>query len=804
MFFNNLKSAFRSLWKYKSYTFVHIFGLALGITCCTLVYLYVDYEKSFDQDLADLDQLYRVNTIEKSVTGQTYSGSSQWPLAEALRIEAPDFLAVSRSYLAQNSVVKANNELFDEQEILFTDKDFVKIFGIQQVHGDLMTALEGPGRVAVCSSYAKKYFGETNPIGNTIKVEDFLDLEIVAIIPDPKPNTHLKVHMITSEESFDNQMTGGINLDNWGVLLGATATYVKVPLSYNPTNLENIASTVSTKFADEIDNSDYFFQSVADIHLNPKWENGTFEAVSPTILKIFTLIGFFVLVIACINFINLSTAQAVRRAREVSVRKVIGAGRFNLIGQFLGEALLLTFIAGLFGILLTEVTLPYLNDMMKKEIDLNWFWKPQRILMMLGFVLSVGFLSGIYPAILLSRFDPVKVMKTQRTTGGGVLWLRRTLVVTQFAITMILIIGSIVISKQLDFCKNSDMGFDRDALIEVSIPDLGKEEVLKKEWTSSSEISIVSFGLGAPTSSTNLNSDFYLPEWGEDNAKDVALKFADEHYIDTYGLDLLAGRKLTEGDRKRMVEATDEEEYTPPLVVNESFVFAMGLTGPEEAIGERVVLGFGGSDAEVVGVVKDFKTQSFHEKVSPVLIMNYPRFNYIAGVKLTGNNLNDGIAHIQDVWQKQFPNHIFDYTFIDDTIAEQYEAETRSLDLLRTFAGLAILIGCLGLWGLVSFITEQRQKEIGVRKVLGATTSNIVMMLSNEFTRLVFVAFVFAAPLGWYAMSRWLENFNYAISISMSVFVIALFAALTIALLTVSYRSIRAAIANPVDALRSE
>jgi len=814
MFRNHFKLILRTLWKYKSYTAIHIVGLAIGLTVCLAIYLFIQHELSFDAYHAKAERIYRINTVSENAEGQTFSSVTPYPFAETFRVDFPDLEKIAQAHLYSESIVsvEAGSELFKVNDYLFADEQLVDIFDFQTIEGDLQKTLAQPNQVVLSESLAKRLFGNRPAMGQSINIDGEIDVQVGAIMADVPANTHLQAAMLVSWESLTRAFTGGFEIDNWGITLSGV-TYALLPEGYTPGQLEERLMAFAQKYMNEEDNAyenALVLQPLADIHFEPKYNSDSpVTPIRPLYLWIFAIIGGFVLLIACINFINLSTAQAIKRAKEVGVRKVLGAEKRQLIGQFMGEALLITSVAGLIALTITQITLPNINSLLDKHINTAFMQKPEVWLFLATVIVMVTVLSGLYPAFVIARYQPVRVLKSQRTAGNkSSLLLRRSLVVTQFTITLVLIIGTIVMARQLDFMKNKDLGFNKESVILLDMPERDHFETLRTEWLRHPNVQNVSFSVGAPTSRNNIHTE-YLPVGAPPDAgKRVSLKTVDSHYAETYGLRLVAGRFLNEQDDRNAVADVPADDLQFSFVVNEKLTQQLGYANPEEILGERleisISLGENPIQAEVVGVVQDFNLSSLHEEIEPVLMLNLPFLYYVAGLKIDMTDLDNTLAHIEDSWKAQFPDALFEHRFLDETIARQYESEGRLFGLFQTFSGLAILIGCLGLWGLVSFITEQRMKEIGVRKILGATTQNIVLMLSSEFTKLVLVSFVLAVPLGYWIMSKWLDNFSYAVGIGLGVFAIALVIALLLTWLTVSFKSVKAALSNPVKALRTE
>lgn len=806
---NNIKIILRSLGKQKSFTFIHIIGLTLGLTCCLLIYLFIQHELSFDQFHSKSDRIYRVCQITKNQSGTSYSGGTPFPMAPALRTDMEGLEASTRiHHYGEGALNLADGTKMKVDNLIFAEPSLTKIFDFKTVVGDLEKTLVAPKQAAISEATAERLYGRFDPIGKTISIEGKEEVEITAVIANLPENSSLQADVLISYKTFSPDFIGGFDIDDWGVSVGGV-TFVLIPEKANVKQFADQLPAFAEKYlgADNPEDIKLYFQPLADLHFEPKYRHSLAKtAIRPLYLWIFASIGLFILIIAIFNFVNLSTVQALKRAKEVGVRKVLGAEKSQLIGQILGEALVITSISGICAAVLSQLSLPLINNLLDKNISESLMQSPSVLGFLVLAILVVGLLSGIYPAISFSNFQPIKVLKSRTSTGDrNSLWIRRGLVIAQFTITMALIIGTIVVSKQLNYLKNKDLGFKKEAIINLDMPERAGFDLLRNEWLSHPNIEKVSFNIGAPTSKSNINTEFFPEGGSEEEPYSVALKTVDQEYFDTYGLQLVAGRWLSkEEERVATDESIEEENRRYAFVVNETLVKKVGYVNPQEAIGKKLVTGIGDISAEIVGVVKDFNTRSLHEEIQPTLLMNLPFLYHNAGVKIKTDNMEASIAHIEKVWSKQFPNALFEHKFMDESIARLYESESQIFYLFQIFAGIAILIACLGLWGLINYVTQQRTKEIGVRKIIGASIPNIVLMLSKDFILLIVVAAVIASPLAWYAMTEWLQNFAYSTNMAWWIFALATLITVMITFLTVGFQSFRAAVSNPVESLRAE
>jgi len=805
---NNLKIILRTLSKQKSFTFIHIIGLTLGLTCCLLIYLLIQHEVSFDKAHANIDRIYRVCNISSTNSGPEYSGGTPYPLAPALRTDMPGLEQVARIHQQREGTAKLpNGDKFRLDNIIYAEPELVKIFDFSTVSGDLYKTLEAPNQIAISQSLGAQLFGTTNPIGQTLSLDDKVSVTITSVYEDTPSNSSLQSRLYVSYASFSQEILG-FPIDQWGLSVGGVA-FVLLPKNENiETYAQQLPAFVEKYMGeDETTQTELLFQPFSKAHFEPAYASPlTNQAIQPSYLWIFGSIGLFILIIAIFNFVNLSTVQAIKRSKEVGVRKVLGAGKKQLMGQILGEALMLSTIAGVFAMISSQLSLPFLNELLDKKIEQSLLQSPTVLLFFGGIILLVGLLAGLYPAISFASFKPLSVLKSRTTAGNkNTLWVRRTLVTTQFIITIALIIGTIIVSKQLNYLKHKDLGFDKSAIVLLNLPDQEHMELLRNQWTSNPNIESVSFNIGAPTSTNDINTTFYKEGTPESASHNIALKTIDQEYFDTYGLELLAGRWITKEEEKQATNPNigiKERNYA--FVVNETLTKKIGFTHPEQAIGTTLNTAVMGISADIVGVVKDFNTASLHEEIKPTLLMNFPMLYYGAGLKIKLDNTESTLAHIEKTWAAQYPNALFDYQFLDESLVKLYEKEGTIFSLFQIFAGVAILIACLGLWGLISFVTQQKTKEIGVRKIIGASITDIVLMLSKDFILLVLLAAIIASPIAWYAMNEWLQNFAYSTNMSWWVFALATITTVLITFLTVGYQSFRAASSNPVKSLKIE
>lgn len=795
---NYIKTALRSIRRNKIYALINILGLTLGLTIAIILFLTIQFDLGFDRFHPDRENIYRVVRHESDGADLRFRPNVPYPLAGTVRTDIPGLAGATGFHYAAREQVEVDGERFFAEDIIFADSSFFEIFGFNVLSGNPAVALGQPNMVFVTREFADTYLKGNPAVGRTIKLNGTLELEVAGILEDPPSNSHFNFSMLVSFPSFNDDFTGGFDPNHWGVVMSGYC-YVRLPASLDRSAVEVGIQTMVEKFLDEddINRQKYHLQPLSDIHFDSRYKRNGFKTIDEAYLVVITSIGLFILVIACINYINLSTALAIKKAKEVGIRKTLGAGRGQLVQQFMGETLLVVFSAGVMSLGLVEWLLPSYNDFFEKEVSLNLLGTPSHILLFVGVLVLVTLVSGFYPSWILSKYQPVRVLKSKFTTAPGKsISLRHGLVIFQFVITQVLIIGIIIISDQVKYFHSKPLGFEKEAIIIAPLfsQDSSELATLKQRLLSHEKIQHVSFGLGVPISGNNIGTTFRQAGDESSVESDITLKAADEDYLATFGLNLVAGRWMNESDRYARERS---------IIVNQTTTELMGHDDPREAVGKRLALDMGVS-SRIIGVVDDFHTQALREKIKPMAILNELDLFFEAGIKISTENSQETIAFIEDTWDQVYPEHIFEYSFLDEDIQQLYREEERTLALMRLFAAISIFIGCLGLFGLISFVVFQKNKEVGIRKVLGANLSQLVYFLSKEFLALVVVAFLIASPLAWYLMTSWMQDFAYKITISPVSFLAALTATLIIVMITIGYRSVKAAFVNPVDVLKEE
>lgn len=805
---HTLKSILRQLKRQSLFTGIHLLGLSVGLCCAMLLFLYIRHEVNYDTHHEGADRVYRVTQTGTSHGDVDYSAGTPYPLVNVLRTEMSELELVSGIHGSGRGIVRAEGkDHYRLDEVYFADGSFLEMFDFALAEGIDPAVLTAPGKALLSAKTAKLIFGNEDPKGKTINLDGKLDLTIVGTYAGER-QSHLASDMLVSLSSLNEEFLG-FPTDNWGVSVGGVA-YVRLHEGQQPEQLAaNLAGLVEKYMNGEEEGvvNELHLQPLAQVHFDTRYDQvSSVPAIEPSYLWIAGATGLLILLMACFNFVNLSLAQNLSKHQEVGMRKVLGASRSQLWGQYWGEALVLALSAGVISVALLQVTLPYLQEKLQQEVMFQG-WQDYPLI---GFILLVTLLisvvAGGYPAWVIARKKAQEVLKSSKMVSDkSQLSLRKGLILAQFVITLVMICSAITVSQQLDFIQNKDLGFRQEAILQVSRNEGGLDRQLQEEWQREAGVSSVSFNLGAPTSSNNIGTDYY-PKGGssQENRSDVELKAADENYLENYDLELLAGRFISAKETALIGDRLPEQWEEWPIVINEALAKELGYNNYEDALDKRIILGFNSAEAYVVGVTKDFNVSSLHEEVKATAITPLPFLYYQIGVKMDPAQIATTLPRLEASWRKSHPDEYFDYSFLEEDILEQYLAERRTNSLLQGFAGLAIFIACLGLFGLMAIMVRQRRKEIGLRKVLGASVASLWALLSSDMIRLIGIALLIAGPLAWWLMNTWLDNFAYRIDMSVWTIAIGGVALLLIALLTVSGQALRAALHNPVEALRSE
>ncbi len=793
---NYFKIAWRTLLRYKAYTGINVFGLTLSITAAILIFTLVTYQFSFDSFHPNKDRIYRIVTEINDETYLTHLACVPPPLGKAFRNDYTAAEQTARVIFYRNVLIalpqeKEVKKFQEEQGIAFAEPSYFQIFDFPLTQGDPKTALANPHSALITESIAKKYFGRTDVMGKTLRVNNTIDFTITGILKDLPPNTDRRQEIYLSYDNLKNWNPRFASDSSWGNLYTGSMCFVLLKKGISPASVDKAFPGFVKKYYNAEDAITYGFrlQPLSDIHINANYDG----KIDPKYLYALLLIGIFLLATACVNFINMATAQALNRSKEVGIRKVLGSLRNQLFWQFIAETAIITIVAGVIAWFAALALLPSLNTLTTAHMSLSLLLSGRMIVFFTVVVLIVIFAAGSYPGLVLARFQPVLALKSKLSQAHiGGFSLRRILVTSQFAISQLLIIGMIIIAWQMHYSNNLDMGFDKEAIVTVPVPtsDVTKMHTLRNRLASVPGVENLSLCYQPPASRHNQNTDITFDNRPKPEHWDINVKTADDHYLATFGLHLVAGRNLYPSDTIR--------EY----LVNETFVKKIGLASPLDVLGKSIVVN--GAKAPIVGVVKDFHEYSLKSDIDALCIDEEALRYEACSIKINPHKLHETLAQIQNVWNNTYPDYVYSYTFLDDRIAEFYQMDNILLTLVEVFAGIAILISCLGLYGLVSFMALRKTKEIGIRKILGAGIGQICWLFGKEFFRLLLIAFVIAAPIAWIATHSWLQDFKYSIHPGPGLFLIGLLFSVLIAVLAVGYRSLQAAIANPIKSLRSE
>lgn len=797
MFKLNLKIALRNLWKYKGYTAINILGLSIGLASCILIFIFVNYQMSFDKGYAHADRIFRVVSTWKYADGnEDQSQGVPRPLAAAMR---NDFSQLEKVAAVQSSngiiKVKAQEgkpELKSAEVVFFIEPSFFDIFDYKWRSGQPHQALSEPFSVVLSEKMAANYFGSwKKAIGKSIVFENAATYKVTGIVADPPANTTFPFHIIFSYASYSNK-----NSKSWSSVSSSSECYVLLKKGISVQDLNQPLQQFIRKYYVEKGTSKegHQFQALNEIHHSEDFGNFAGKTAPYKQLIGLSIIGLFLLITACINFINLATAQAISRSKEVGVKKVMGSRRQQLVKQFLSETGLLTFIALLIACVISELALPAMSGLFGGDVTFSLFERPFIFVFLFVLLITVSFLAGFYPALVMSNFSPALAIKNKMSSvNAGGIALRRTLVVMQFAITAVLIVSTMIVVKQMNYVRNKPIGYDSKAVALLDLPadslSILKFDRFKSRLLSQTGIKSVSFCSAAPSSDSNNETNFKFNS-SETAPFQVNTKIADQDYFKTFGLQLVAGKVLSQSD-------TIKE-----FIVNETLLKKLNVRNPNEAIGK--IMSVAGRKAPVVGVVRDFNNYSLHEQIAPIAIFSLKKRCNTLAIKVEQKELVATMKEIERTFNAAFPDYVYSVNFLDEQIDNYYNTEKIMGVLFRVFAGVVIFISFIGLFGLISFVATQRTKEIAIRKVLGASNLELVQMLNRSFLWMVAIANLIAWPVAYILVSKWLNTFEYRIHLNVWPFVLAMLISMAITLITVTLRSFRAARANTIDALKYE
>jgi putative ABC transport system permease protein len=803
MFKNYCKTAFRNLVRNKKFSLINISGLAIGIASSILIFTVVHYELSYDTFRSGYNNIYQVSMEDKFPEITNYTPGTPFPALDAIRARIPQITigVIYANYSAQLTVVgqdgtpSKEKRFIEETGVFFADQQYFRIFKSNWLMGS-PEVLDQPNKIVLSKKMAEKYFGQwQDASGKFIRLDNLNTLQVAGIIEDSPGNSDFQFRAVASYPVFKSNSFYPYTKE-WNATSSSEQLYVQLPATQSAAIINSLLS----KFSKEQFNKDnrktsrtIFLRPLSILHFDSRMENMGDHITSKSTLWTLALIALFILIMACINFVNLSTVQAVNRSKEIGVRKVLGSSRWNLLWQILGETAMVVLASILLAFGMAELCLPYIKHVssITEDISLiNW----ETSLYLASLFILVTLMAGLYPAMVVSGFSPILALKNKINSASvGGISLRRSLVVLQFAISQVLIVGTLIAVSQMNFIQHADLGLSKEGILVVrgngDSTQISRMDIFKSELKKNNSVIEVTQCTDVPSSDNNWGTNFAFNHKPDENYT-LYLKFGDADYFKTFGLQFAAGGPYEKADT------------TNEVVINETLARKMGLKSPQEAIGKDIQLG--GGWKKISGVVKDFRQSSLRDETKPLLIANYKKVYSYTALKIKGSNLADTRRMVQNVWDRYFPEYANQTYFMDERIENFYEQEHQLELLYKIFASIAVLISCLGLYGLVSFMAVQKKKEVGIRKVLGASIAQIIYLFSKEFTVLILIAFAIAAPVAWYMMSNWLQRFVYRIPMRPILFIMAVVISVTIAWLTVGYKSFRAALANPARSLKSE
>ena len=803
MFKNYFKIAIRNIARHKAFAAINISGLAIGIAACLLLFTVITYELSYDKFQPNYKRIYHIVTADKRADNDKLTPGIPIPALAALRTDIPEITTgcLYATYGSQVTVPGSNaanapaeKKFIEESGNFFADPQFFKLFQFKWLTGS-PSLLSEPNVTVLSKKRAEKYFGDwRSALGKSLKLDNAITVKVAGIIDDVPGNSDFPLELVSSFETCKLYPDLYGSVTEWGSTTSNFQVFMLLPERMTADNVNTRLAQFSKKHYENRKKGERFnyVRPLGEVHFDSHLANFGDHFTSRSTLWTLSLIGVFIIIMACINFINLSTAQAVGRSKEIGIRKVLGSNRKQLFGQVMGETAIIVTGSVILAVIIATVCIPYIKYISSIKETLNFF-NLQTGIFLAGLIVIVTILAGLYPSLVLSGFKPALALKSKITsaTVGGIS-LRRGLVVLQFAISQILIVGTIVAVSQMNYVHDVDLGFNKNGVYilnaNVDSAVISRQPAFKQKLLQLPGVQSVSFSSDVPSSDDNWSTNFGFDHKPEPDFH-LYTKYADEDYLKTYGLQIIAGRAYSKSDTINEV------------VVNETLIKKLGIKDPQDVIGKDISLG---RWRKIVGVVKDFKTNSLREDIKPTAIAERNEYYGTTGIRLKPGNTTQAIASVQKTWDEFFPEYAYKSSFMDDNISEFYQQEDQLSLLYKIFAGIAIFISCLGLYGLVSFMAAQRTKEIGVRKVLGASVKSIIYLFSKEFTILIVTGFAVAVPVAWYMMNEWLTNFVYRININAKVFAIAILISIIIAWITVGYKSVKAALANPVKSLRTE
>jgi putative ABC transport system permease protein len=784
-----LKLALRNIIRSASYSIINVSGLALGIMCALLIFSLVTYHLNFEDFHNDAGRIYRFVT-EQHRDEVSYSSSVPPAFGKTFRDDYTYAEKIARLYTVHEALISIEDgsdlKKFTENAA-FADPEFFEVFNFPLVSGTHAKILTEPNTAIITERIAKKFFGDRSPLDKTIRLENRLDFKVTGVLKDIPDNTDLRAEIYLSYITVGQYNEWIARDDSWGGITTELQTFGKLRKGATPEEVEAVLPTYVKKFRSHSKNVHHYkLQPLDDIHFNAEY-GGVMEKRTLVVLSI---VGFFLIFTACLNFINLATAQAVTRAKEVGVRKTLGSGRAQLFWQFTLETGIIVVFATVIAFTFAYSLLPLVNELFSTRVQFDLMRDMRLVLFIPALMLIVTLLSSSYPGMILSGFKPVQALKG-KLTGSGNFNMRRSLITVQFTISQILLIGLIVVVYQMKYFKDTDMGFNQEAI--VMVPTGSNDEkmkTLKHKFAQIPHVESVTACFTSPSSQNIWATTLFFDNRSEQEGFAITFRGADENYLSTFDIPLVAGRNLLPSDTIR------------EFLVNETLVRKLNLL-PEDILGKNIRVN-GEWSGPVAGVVKDFHDQSLHADISPVFITTMNDYYQNYAIKISMQDSKKTLAALEQAWTETYPELIYQYDFLDELTAEFYQTEETMLQLIEVFSFIALFIGCMGLYGMASFMSLQKTKEIGIRKVLGGSVSHILWIFGKEFSRLILLAFLLAAPVGWFVMSRWLQNYAYHIDMNLWIFVAEIAIIAAIVLFTVGYKALKSAVMNPVNALRTE
>jgi len=790
-----IKTTFRSFSKDKSFTFINVLGLTLGIFSALMIILMAKHDLSFDRFHENANSIYRVNFETSRGGSLRHHPTSPAPVTNAMKEEFTEVLdGAFVSYQRSGEfLVDGTKEFREEDGVAITTASFFDLFSFPIIAGDV-ASFDQPNQVILTESIARKYYGIDDPIdavGQTLQMDDVV-LNVAAIAADFPTTTDLPFTILISLETMKDELRAEV----WGSIDMSTNNYVTVAPGTDIDDLESKLPAMLTKFAgDRMANFlTLKLQPLSTVHFDSRYGNYSGRTVPDRIVWGLALVALVMLITACINFINLSTANAIRRSKEVGIRKVLGVGRMELIQKFIGETAILTLISFLIAIPIAKILHPTIEEMVGFTFDFVLFGDSTFWLFSAAVAVIIILFAGLYPAFFMSRFDPMNALRSgssgSQSSGS---WLRKSLVVFQFMISQVLLIGLFIVQSQLSYFLQADMGFDKEGVVIAQLPegDEAKAAPLKDAWQAIPGVNTVSRANAGAASQGRWMTSFMFEGMDPDDQPFTEMKMADADYLETYGFELLAGRNYFASDSSR------------EILVNEMLINKMGITNPEDAIGKTISASQEGGE-RIVGVIKDFFATSMYENINPVFIMQNDEQYFTLNAKINVDDISNTMAQMEEAWTTVYPNEPFGIVFMDESIRQFYDREQRLSEVITWFTVIALFIGGIGLFGLITYVVNQRQKEIGVRKVMGASFKDLIYVISRDFVILLCIAFVISAPLSWYFGNQWLEDYLFRIDIAPTIFVFAFTASLAVALVSIAQKCWQATRVNPVETLRNE